>query len=734
MPPTPVAPPTVTAAPIPGANQMANNQGTNPTVNSAIGSPSIPLNSVSNTTPTLPPSTPASTPITSTSIADNAPIAVPTPPTPSTPVAAAGSIAAAQAGNQAVIDQNAAAVNAAQDSVTSDNSTLQGYIKTLAGQGQATIDAEAAAGVPYLTQLSQSLTKEYQNAQLTYSGQTQAIQNNQSMSVDQRASAISAVTTQHAQDMNNLAIRQNIAAGNLTAVQGLVDKQIDLQYGNLKDIIGYQTSILNSDKTILSDKQTAQLTAQLAQNKSILDEATYQAHALQDAKTTLIQTAASFGAPPSVIANIQAATDLGTAAAAGGEYVQASKYSPVNLGYDKNGNPQYGAFNTRTGAFAVGTSSSATGAGSPNPSTSAVTNVTTQLGVSSSTVATDVDPATLLTALESNEGGSPSGVSNNPSNIKFDGQAGATDSGVKATDGGTFASFNTPADYQKAAVANIKSLSANGATVGDVVAKWTNTTNPDDVQKPTYAQYGKLADTDFDPTNNLDKTAFKYLQSYLSGNVPVARSLGISGTGASGQFAAVANRANDLYFKATGQPMPNVTQVAANLKLIAGNNKLANNLDLQTQTVQGNFGISAANMTANDVNTSSVTPLNGWLDTIKNALGDPATAQYLSQNATLQNEVGSLLAVKNASGTTVHDKLESAGLIPANASLAQQQAIIGTLMKEAGVFTTALNSANQNIYNQTDPLELDPANPARTAHVASTPVLSNGIDLSKFNK
>src|SRR5215831_5347571 len=42
------------------------------------------------------------------------------------------------------------------------------------------------------------------------------------------------------------------------------------------------------------------------------------------------------------------------------------------------------------------------------------------------------------------EGHSPAGVVNNPGNIKFAGLPGQIDSGVKAADGGTFASYETP--------------------------------------------------------------------------------------------------------------------------------------------------------------------------------------------------------------------------------------------------------------------------------------------------
>jgi hypothetical protein len=51
----------------------------------------------------------------------------------------------------------------------------------------------------------------------------------------------------------------------------------------------------------------------------------------------------------------------------------------------------------------------------------------------------------LVDGIIHNEGGSPRGVTNNPGNIKFTGAPEQADSGVRATDGGTFASYPTPA-------------------------------------------------------------------------------------------------------------------------------------------------------------------------------------------------------------------------------------------------------------------------------------------------
>ncbi len=243
--------------------------------------------------------------------------------------------------------------------------------------------------------------------------------------------------------------------------------------------------------------------------------------------------------------------------------------------------------------------------------------------------------------------------------------------------------------------------------------------------KPTYEQYGLLANTDFNPGNSTDKAASMYLDSYIkNGALPTSRALGIgTGKDSSGQFSAAAARANDLYFAATGQSLPDVQTLKANKDIISGNNKILNNLNVQEGTIGANFKLAINNLDKSGLNQGNQT-INGWLNSMKNTMGDPATSQYLTQNATLQNEVGNLLALRNASGTTVADKLESAGLVPANASEDQQKAILKTLMQEAENGRTALQSTNADLYKQIDPLERSANNPNRktdTTHGSAGP-------------
>lgn len=242
-----------------------------------------------------------------------------------------------------------------------------------------------------------------------------------------------------------------------------------------------------------------------------------------------------------------------------------------------------------------------------------------------------------------------------------------------------------------------------------------------------YAQYGKLANTDFNPSSTEDQLAQKYLDSYIkNGTVPTYTSLGRSITPAG--FAQITSRAGDLYYQATGAPLPTPQIIKAQQAILANNYKLGNNLGLQEQTVTANVDLSLANMTKNGLNGTGFKPLDQLIDTVKDTLQDPNVGQFLAQNTTIQNEVGSLLAVKNASGTTVYDKLSSAGIIGKNDSPAVVQQKLQTLIKEASNFSSALQNADSTSYKFTDPLEQDANNPARNSGIVNNLLSKQGID------
>lgn len=251
--------------------------------------------------------------------------------------------------------------------------------------------------------------------------------------------------------------------------------------------------------------------------------------------------------------------------------------------------------------------------------------------------------------------------------------------------------------------------------------------NPKGTSGLSFDQYGLLANTDFKPDDQVDALAQKYLDTYIkNGTVPTASTLGRAIK--PGAMAQIDTRARDLYFKATGNPLPTPQILKAQQQIISDNYKMGNNLAIQEGTVASNVDLSLANMTKSGLNSSGFKPLDTLINSVKDAFQDPEVGQMLAQNSTIQNELGSLLAVKNASGTTVYDKLTSAGIIGNNDSPEQIQTKVKALLLEAKNFATALTKATGEAYKFTDPLLQDPNNPARATAKVGALLDKQGID------
>lgn len=327
--------------------------------------------------------------------------------------------------------------------------------------------------------------------------------------------------------------------------------------------------------------------------------------------------------------------------------------------------------------------------------------------------AANVDPKTMLAMMqeESSLGTSNVAVKNN----NFDGitwtqsyqdaHPGTTVGSARpASEGGNYVKFPTVAD----------GLAANASWIAAHPAAST---------APTVQQYGLLANTDFNPNNTLDKTAYNYLQQYIkNGAIPKPSEIGISTKGAAGQnqFGNAAIRAGNLYTAATGQPLPNPAIIKSNTALITANNKVLNSNAIQSDAIQKNFNLAINGEISGDVN-KNATVINNLLNPIRIAFGDPATVQALVSNGTISQEFANLLAIKNNGGTTVSDKETAANLIPFGTSVDAQKAVVQRLETEAMNIKSSLQSQNASLYQQIDPLAQDANNPARQQLLANTP-------------
>lgn len=229
-----------------------------------------------------------------------------------------------------------------------------------------------------------------------------------------------------------------------------------------------------------------------------------------------------------------------------------------------------------------------------------------------------------------------------------------------------------------------------------------------------FGKYGLLANTSFNPKNPIDSMAQQYLDRYIkSGAIPSVTSMGRKLSPAA--FAQISGRANDIYYEATGNPMPQPQQLKEYNKEINQNLNILNKNAIASDTVIKNFDLAIKGEISNDVN-KNATIINKILNPIYLALGDPATNQALVSNGTISQEFANLISIRNANGTLAADKQMANDLISFGTSVDAQKAVVERLRAEAGNIHDALNTRNAELYKQTDPLAQDPNNPIRQAH------------------
>lgn len=266
-------------------------------------------------------STGAGLAITPESLTSTTPVVVPM--TTNTPVvsgaAVQGTSKVLNDGIQTLINNNQPEINNTTTEVNTAKTGLAALIDKLTGKAQAQTDLETAGNIPGLTTSLNDITNEYNTKKEAFDHQTQAILNG-SGSKEQVQSQIDELSRVHNSELADIAIRQSVATNNLKVAQDLINHKIDVQYGDLKDLISYQEQYLNNEQNQLSDAEKTKLSLQLEQNKRDYDTQTTQAKDLNDQIVKVLTNMQANGAPQSEQAKVQKATTPEEAIRLAGSY------------------------------------------------------------------------------------------------------------------------------------------------------------------------------------------------------------------------------------------------------------------------------------------------------------------------------------------------------------------------------------------------------------------------------
>lgn len=199
----------------------------------------------------------------------------------------------------------------------SKNPTLNNALGVFGNKAGLTATEESK--VPALEpskELARNLTQEYTTKQLAFNQVMASIYNNPSISGALKADQLDNLSRQHAFDLTDLSIRQNIAVGNYQALQDSVDKRINLLYGDAKDQVDYFTAIKNDAKLdwTKAEEKTLDLRIKQAEDKK------KEGDDLKNTINKLTLSAVSQNAPADVVAKIAKATTENEAIQAAGQY------------------------------------------------------------------------------------------------------------------------------------------------------------------------------------------------------------------------------------------------------------------------------------------------------------------------------------------------------------------------------------------------------------------------------
>lgn len=179
---------------------------------------------------------------------------------------------------------------------------------------------EANAGIADKTQALNDITNQINQKSLSYRRQAEAVDSNPNITKDQAAVIKSDIEKQSAKELADLAIIQTAATNNLTTAQNIVDRKIQLQLEPLQTQLEYQKFIYGENKDLFTKAEQRQYENMITQSTRNYNDTKEKLKTLEDTQLKLISSAASQGAPASVLQAIKSAQTPEEATMAAGQY------------------------------------------------------------------------------------------------------------------------------------------------------------------------------------------------------------------------------------------------------------------------------------------------------------------------------------------------------------------------------------------------------------------------------
>lgn len=487
----------------------------------------------------------------------------------------------------------------------------------------------------------------------------------------------------------SLSQQANIATGNYTAAKDIAQRMVDLKYLPIENELATlkQQYEFNKDALTAADAKKADALNALI-TKRANDVATQKTKESNnnDVKVTWASNAYQAGQSDLAAKISQLDPASATFSADLAKLQSQVKLTPDQLykiaqANALNGTP--GETGTTTGA----------GTGAINvAATAGITDITIPLTQAIANVGIDAIVKGILT----NEGGVPQGT-NNPGNVKFANQVGATKGKASPENDGTYyANFDTKQHGLDAIANQIQIYAKNGDTFQDAINKYTN----------TYAKANAIGTTG---SPAMDTTKPGYTTSVVAGTgisqsaidqdalatilgQPLPVPLSKAGTGqAQYQKNAIANRVGEM--SSGGNIAANKAQLKSFSNSLTTQQGYLDTTQRAFNTANDTLAALTEWMTKNGINPSQYPDVNKFNNYLKSKGIDPGAAGgYAAQIATLRAEYSQVLAKGGV--RSVETDNEAAKLIPDGLSPAQLQTVADRIKVDG---QNVVNDAQQQI-------------------------------------
>jgi len=211
-------------------------------------------------------------------------------------------------------------VNQAQPQVNEILSQIESSFNNLATQGQFTQQMENQFGISDLQTQLTDVTNELNQKSLAFRREQEAIQTEPGLTAAQRSARLADVSRRNNMELADLEVIKMARSNSLTNAQSIIDRKVELKFGDEQRRLDGLKFIYNENKGILTDAQDKLFQQRIKRDERSFDIAKTKYQSLEQEKLQLVRNAQANGANNSVMSSILKSESLEDAYKNAGSY------------------------------------------------------------------------------------------------------------------------------------------------------------------------------------------------------------------------------------------------------------------------------------------------------------------------------------------------------------------------------------------------------------------------------